>query len=85
MLGSAVERIPPLWEAWLTHGREVAPTMQDLLADKDRMDQIKLRVAEAEQRWKQIPLTEPKKGLKARNKEEHMAQSAAPTSKRLPG
>lgn len=49
-------KIPPQWVQWLRHNRPTSPTLEELLADFQRQQQLKGLVQQAEERWKSIPL-----------------------------
>ncbi|KAI9667042.1 MAG: hypothetical protein M1829_005583 [Trizodia sp. TS-e1964] len=43
--------IPPQWHQWLRHVRSEPPSVEELLADVERVQVLKGRVAEVERRW----------------------------------
>ncbi|KAI5887100.1 uncharacterized protein SCHCODRAFT_01340015 [Schizophyllum commune H4-8] len=56
--------LPVQWSAWLSHTRQNAPTMEELLADAERQRRLQMKVAmiearEAEERAQRELLSEP--------------------------
>lgn len=46
----------PQWMQWLRHARPTPPTVEELLADLHRQEQLKLLSHQANQRWQQVPV-----------------------------
>ncbi|PRT55505.1 NADH-ubiquinone oxidoreductase assembly factor N7BML [Wickerhamiella sorbophila] len=49
-------RAVPQWMQWLRHARPHPPTLEELIADQRRQQQLKLLAQQADQRWNQIPV-----------------------------
>lgn len=49
-------KIPPQWMQWLRFTRPNHPSLQELLADKQRQELLQAKIAAYEAKWKEIPL-----------------------------
>ncbi|KAK9473162.1 uncharacterized protein V1510DRAFT_402542 [Dipodascopsis tothii] len=49
-------KMPPQWNQWLRAVRPDPPTMEELMAEEQRLNTLSRRVAAADARWKSIPL-----------------------------
>lgn len=56
-------KLPPMWLQWLRHTRPERPTLQNLLAEQQRQQAMKILAQRADERWKQESVLEEDKRI----------------------
>ncbi|ODV92602.1 hypothetical protein CANCADRAFT_30718 [Tortispora caseinolytica NRRL Y-17796] len=57
-------KVPVQWSEWLRQVRKDPPTIDELLRDKKRLQDLQVKIKNAEERWRSIPLkTDPEPGV----------------------
>lgn len=56
-------KLPPMWLQWLRHTRPQMPTLQQLLAEEQRQQVMKILAQRADNKWKQESVVEEDKRI----------------------
>ncbi|KAG5355843.1 NADH-ubiquinone oxidoreductase assembly factor N7BML [Yarrowia sp. B02] len=60
-------KIPPQWVQWLRFTRPHHPTLEELIADKQRQELLQAKIAAYEAKWAEIPLKTPENADESRD------------------